>query len=79
MDDAADEAAELFRDRQKLKHHQQQRMREAGFSEDQVKRTEASEPNLEENVRWAKAGEKRAWDQGKTIDADGSVLIADVV
>jgi hypothetical protein len=75
----ADDAFELFRDRQKLKQAQQQRMREAGFSEDHVKRVNATDTTLEDNVRWTKAGEKRAWDQGKAVDSEGSVSVDDVV
>ncbi|KAH6894086.1 hypothetical protein B0T10DRAFT_603637 [Thelonectria olida] len=77
-----DDAFELFRDRQKLKQNQQaqeQRMRAAGFSEDQIKRANGVDTVPEDNVRWSKAGEKRAWDQGKSVDSEGSVSVDEVV
>ncbi|KAF4589581.1 pre-mRNA-splicing factor 38B [Ophiocordyceps camponoti-floridani] len=65
-----DDAAERFRDRQKLKLSQAQRMKAAGFTDEQLGRMQG-EPERE--VVWSKAGEQRAWDQGKDVDVDVDV------
>ncbi|QPC69741.1 hypothetical protein HYE68_000493 [Fusarium pseudograminearum] len=66
-----DDAVEAFRDRQKLRQNQEQRLKAAGFADEQIQRASGTDENLEENVQWSKAGEKRAWDVGKVIGADG--------
>lgn len=71
-----DDAVEAFRDRQKLRQNQEQRLRAAGFADEQIQRASATDEATADNVQWAKAGEKRAWDKGKVIDADG-VISAD--
>ncbi|OHE99376.1 pre-mRNA-splicing factor 38B [Colletotrichum orchidophilum] len=66
-----DDAVEAFRDRQKWRQNQEQRMRAAGYSDEMIKKwTEggtAGEQKDERDVRWAKAGEKREWDRGKEV------------
>lgn len=58
-------AVEVFRDRQKWKQQGADRLRAAGFTDDQVKKWEmGGEPDIDD-VRWAKAGEGREWDMGK--------------
>lgn len=53
-------------------------MRDAGFTEEEVKRWEsggrmaAGERN-EEDVKWSKPGERREWDRGKMVDGEGNV------
>lgn len=60
-----EEAVEVFRDRQKWKQQGADRLRAAGFTDDQVKKWEmGGEPDIDD-VRWAKAGEGREWDMGK--------------
>lgn len=60
-----DDEVEAFRDRQKLKQVQEARLREAGFGEDVIKKTEKGSQRPEADVHWSGAGEKREWDRGK--------------
>ncbi|KAF9871915.1 pre-mRNA-splicing factor 38B [Colletotrichum karsti] len=60
-----DDAVEAFRDRQKWRQNQEQRMRAAGYDEEMIKKWKTGEQKDEKDVRWAKAGEKREWDRGK--------------
>ncbi|SPN99750.1 uncharacterized protein DNG_02601 [Cephalotrichum gorgonifer] len=65
------EAVEAFRDRQKLRLAQEERMKSAGFSEEDVGRwKDARGEKTEADVRWAKAGEEREWDIGKELGSD---------
>lgn len=78
-----DMALEALRDRAKWRAQGGERLRAAGFSEDEVKKWEGSSGLLRssdssvekdvEDVRWAKKGEGREWDRGKTINDDGTV------
>lgn len=69
-----DDAVEAFRDRQKLRQHQEERLRAAGFATKQIEKVAASgAERKEEDVRWAKAGESREWDRGKEVGSDGDV------
>ncbi|OLN86079.1 hypothetical protein CCHL11_05305 [Colletotrichum chlorophyti] len=65
-----DDAVEAFRDRQKWRQNQEQRMRAAGYSDEMIKKWKSGgeEQKNERDVRWAKAGEKREWDRGKEGD-----------
>lgn len=65
-----DDAVEAFRDRQKLRQNQEQRLRAAGFTEDQFQRLNGSKGQMEADVKWSKAGEKREWDRGKVEGTD---------
>ncbi|KAK3954979.1 hypothetical protein QBC32DRAFT_368174 [Pseudoneurospora amorphoporcata] len=63
-----DDMVESFRDRQKWLKQGADRLRAAGFSEEDIKKWEKTSPNGEkdiEDVTWTKAGEKREWDRGK--------------
>ncbi|CCC08778.1 hypothetical protein SMACR_05418 [Sordaria macrospora] len=63
-----DDMVESFRDRQKWLKQGADRLRAAGFSEEDIKKWEKTGPNGEkdiEDVTWTKAGEKREWDKGK--------------
>ncbi|KAK3336813.1 hypothetical protein B0T19DRAFT_437529 [Cercophora scortea] len=63
-----DEAVEVYRDRQKWKQQGADRLRAAGFTDDQIKKWEKQGPSGEkdlDDVQWSKAGEKREWDRGK--------------
>lgn len=64
-----DEAVEAFRDRQKWKQQGADRLRAAGFTEEQVKQWEKGGEKDIDDVRWSKAGEKREWDRGKGSNA----------
>ncbi|RDI89600.1 hypothetical protein Vi05172_g32 [Venturia inaequalis] len=61
-------ALEAMRDRAKFKQTQGDRLRAAGFSEDEVNKWEKGGEKTEEDVRWAKKGEGREWDRGKVVD-----------
>ncbi|KAF4963213.1 hypothetical protein FSARC_8748 [Fusarium sarcochroum] len=66
-----DDAVEAFRDRQKLRQNQEQRMKAAGFADEQIQRASGTDDKSAEDVKWSKAGEKREWDVGKVIGAGG--------
>ncbi|KAF4339415.1 pre-mrna-splicing factor 38b [Fusarium beomiforme] len=68
-----DDAVEAFRDRQKLRQNQEQRLRDAGFADEQIQRASGADEKSAESVQWSKAGEKRAWDVGKVIGSDGAL------
>jgi hypothetical protein len=58
-----------------------QRLRAAGFTDEQVKKWETSDSRgkekSEEDVRWTKRGESREWDRGKRVDGSGNVHVRD--
>lgn len=60
---------EAFRDRQKLRAHREERMREAGYDATQIHKFTASAMETLDNTTkpfaWGKRGEERAWDRGK--------------
>ncbi|RMZ88532.1 hypothetical protein DV736_g4237, partial [Chaetothyriales sp. CBS 134916] len=64
-----DMALEAFRDRQKWKQKHAERMREAGFGVEEIKKWQDSNTSGKEksaaSLRWGKAGDAREWDQGK--------------
>ncbi|KAK3904996.1 hypothetical protein C8A05DRAFT_31205 [Staphylotrichum tortipilum] len=60
-----DEAVEAHRDRQKWKQQGADRLRAAGFTDEQIKQWEKGGEKGVDDVRWTKAGEKREWDRGK--------------
>lgn len=68
-----DNAVEAFRDRQKWKQQGAERLRSAGFSEEQVRKWEKGDQKDESDVQWNKAGGVREWDRGKIVDADGDI------
>ncbi|RAL05124.1 uncharacterized protein BO80DRAFT_373647 [Aspergillus ibericus CBS 121593] len=80
-DDDWELALEALRDRARWKQRGEERLREAGFSNDFVDRWksnttstpgEDSEGRLED-VKWSKKGEGREWDRGKFVDEDGHI------
>ena len=68
-----DQALEALRDRQKWKQQGADRLRAAGFTDEEISKWEKGGEKLEEDVKWAKKGEGREWDRGKIIDDDGIV------
>lgn len=66
---------EAYRDRQKWKQQGAERLRAAGFTDEQVKKWEKGGEKTEEDVKWAKKGEGREWDRGKVVDDDGDVEV----
>ncbi|KAK4555312.1 hypothetical protein LTR86_007609 [Recurvomyces mirabilis] len=80
-----DMALEALRDRMKWRTQGAERLRAAGFTEEELERAQASRSAGDgregrekgvEAVRWAKAGEGREWDRGKVEDEDGVDLKA---
>jgi hypothetical protein len=78
-----DMALEALRDRAKWRAQGGERLRAAGFSEDEVKKWEkgsglvgegndGAEKDIDD-VRWTKKGESREWDRGKVVGEDGGV------
>lgn len=70
-----DQALEALRDRQKWKKQGAERLRAAGFTDEEIRKWEKGGEKTEEDVKWAKRGESREWDRGKIIDNDGVVSI----
>jgi hypothetical protein len=66
-DDDWGTSLEALRDRQRWKEQGADRLRAAGFTDDQVKKWEKGDQKNEEDVRWSKKGEQREWDRGKTL------------
>ncbi|ROW10177.1 hypothetical protein VMCG_01685 [Cytospora schulzeri] len=67
-----DESLEALRDRAKFRQQGADRLREAGFTEEQVKKWEKGDEKTIEDVKWTKAGEKREWDRGKDAGQEDS-------
>ncbi|KAI0476502.1 hypothetical protein GGR56DRAFT_643031 [Xylariaceae sp. FL0804] len=70
-----DGAVEAFRDRQRWRQQGADRLRAAGFTEEQVGKWERGDRKDESDVRWNKQGGVREWDRGKKLDLDGSVSL----
>ncbi|KAI0600683.1 hypothetical protein F4775DRAFT_545004 [Biscogniauxia sp. FL1348] len=68
-------AVEAFRDRQKWKQQGAERLRSAGFTEEQIRKWEKGDRKDESDVRWNTHGGVREWDRGKVLDEDGSVAV----
>ncbi len=74
-EDNWEDALEAFRDRQKWKQQGAQRLRSAGFTQDEVEKWANGDEKREDDVRWAKRGQGREWDRGKVVDGDGAVEV----
>ncbi|KAI9813866.1 MAG: hypothetical protein M1832_006078 [Thelocarpon impressellum] len=74
-EDDWDQALEALRDRQRWRQQGAERMRSAGFTDDQIAKWEKGKGD-EEDVRWAKRGEGREWDRGKVVGEDGNVGVS---
>jgi len=70
-----DQALEALRDRQKWKQQGADRLRAAGFTEEEITKWEKGGEKREEDVKWAKKGEGREWDRGKVVDEEGIVKV----
>jgi hypothetical protein len=73
VEDDWGDALEALKDRQQYKQQGAERLKAAGFSEEQVKKWEKGDEKGEEDVKWVKRGEGREWDRGKVVDEDGDV------
>ncbi|KAK7715334.1 hypothetical protein SLS64_004034 [Diaporthe eres] len=65
-----DDALEALRDRARYRQQGADRLREAGFNEDEIKKWEKGDEKSIDDVQWTKAGEKREWDRGKDDDQE---------
>lgn len=65
-----DDALEVLRDRARMRLQGADRLRQAGFAEDQVKKWDAGGERTIDDVQWTKKGEKREWDRGKDVEQD---------
>ncbi|KAI0130449.1 hypothetical protein BJ170DRAFT_620201 [Xylariales sp. AK1849] len=66
-DDDWGTALEALKDRQRWKEQGADRLRAAGFTDEQVKKWEKGDDKDEDDVRWTKKGVQREWDRGKTL------------
>lgn len=73
-DDDWDQALEALRDRQKWKQQGADRLRAAGFTDEEVIKWEKGGEKREEDVVWSKRGEGREWDRGKIIDEENDAV-----
>ncbi|CAI6335772.1 unnamed protein product [Periconia digitata] len=71
-EDKFGDTVEAYRDRQKWKRMGGDRLREAGFTDAQIKKWENGDEKTEEDVIWAAKGEKREWDRNKILDDNGN-------
>ncbi|KAK8185096.1 hypothetical protein IWZ00DRAFT_533873 [Phyllosticta capitalensis] len=72
-EDDWDMALEALRDRQKWKQQGAERLKAAGFTDEEIEKWASGKEKSEEDVRWRKKGEGREWDRGKVIGEDGFV------
>ena len=71
-DDDWDMALEALRARTKWKAQGAERLRAAGFTEEEVGKWESGKTEKDvEDVRWTKKGEGREWDRGKVVGEEG--------
>lgn len=73
-EDDWDNALEALRDRAKWRQSGADRLRAAGFTDEEVKKWEkggAAGEGREEDVKWRGRGEGREWDRGKVVGEDG--------
>ncbi|KAF3040231.1 hypothetical protein E8E12_000160 [Didymella heteroderae] len=75
VEDDWGEALEVMRDRERWKQQGADRLRAAGFKDEQVKKWEKGGNPMEEDVVWKKKGQDREWDRGKVVDDDGDVAL----
>ncbi|KAK0669530.1 hypothetical protein QBC41DRAFT_319490 [Cercophora samala] len=65
-----DSAVELYRDRQKWKQQGADRLRAAGYTEEQITKWEKggkeSEKDVFDSLKYTKQGQEREWDRGKS-------------
>ncbi|KXJ89527.1 hypothetical protein Micbo1qcDRAFT_165627 [Microdochium bolleyi] len=66
---------EAYRDRQKWRKQGAERLRGAGFTEDQIKKWETGDKHDETDVQWTKHGAVREWDRGKVVDTEGDTFL----
>ncbi|CAG5179039.1 uncharacterized protein ALTATR162_LOCUS9002 [Alternaria atra] len=73
VEDDWGDALEALRDRARWQQQGADRLKAAGFTDEQVKKWEKGDTQNEEDVIWTKKGQAREWDRGKVLDEDGHV------
>ncbi|KAF2271206.1 hypothetical protein CC78DRAFT_557192 [Lojkania enalia] len=73
LEDDWGEALERVKDRQRWRQGGAERLRQAGFSDEQIKKWEKGDEKSEEDVVWTAKGVAREWDRGKVVDDEGEV------
>jgi hypothetical protein len=73
IEDEWGDALEALKDRQTWMSRRAERLRDAGFSNEVVKRWEKGDSMGEEDVVWASKGQNREWDRGKVVADNGDV------
>ena len=70
-----DMALEALRDRTKWRQQGAERLKAAGFTNEEVKTWESGDAGEKDvdDVRWRKRGEEKEWDRGKVEDGKGDV------
>ncbi|MCJ1407381.1 hypothetical protein MMC19_001452 [Ptychographa xylographoides] len=68
-----DQALEALRDRKRWQQQGADRLRQAGFTEDEIGKWERGGEKGVEDVRWRGKGEGREWDRGKVVGGGGEV------
>ncbi|MCJ1293611.1 hypothetical protein MMC34_005166 [Xylographa carneopallida] len=66
-----DQALEALRDRRRWQQQGADRLRAAGFTEEEVGKWEKGGEKTEEDVKWKGRGEGREWDRGKVVGEEG--------
>lgn len=67
-----DLALEALRDRELWKQKGAERLRAAGFGDEEIKKWESSgKEKGAEDVKWTGKGEEREWDRGKVVQENG--------
>ena len=64
------DAVGAYRDRQKMRQQQEQRMGSPGFVDNDIQKIQGGGGGSEEDVKWSKVGEKREWDKDKLLGHD---------
>ncbi|KAL8763853.1 MAG: hypothetical protein Q9184_000449 [Pyrenodesmia sp. 2 TL-2023] len=77
-DDDWDNALEALRDRARWKKAGGERLRAAGFTDEEVAKWEKGGEDRVEDVKWKGPGEGREWDRGKVVKEDGAVGVEPV-
>lgn len=75
VEDDWGDALEVLKDRQRWKQQGADRLRAAGFTDEQVRKWEMGDEKNEEDVVWASKGQAREWDRGKVVDEEGDVSL----
>jgi hypothetical protein len=65
-----DQALEALRDRQKWREQGADRLRAAGFTEEEIDKWKNGREKAVSDMKWAKKGETKEWDKGKVFVDD---------